>query len=50
MPIDWMIFLRILLAILRILGELPPEVDHRPIAHSLADAVDIQINSGGTDK
>ena len=45
MPFQWQIFLRILLAILRILAELPPEADHRPIANGLADAVDAQVNS-----
>ena len=40
MPIDWAIFLRILLAILRILQELPPSIDQRPIAGYLGDAIE----------
>lgn len=47
MPMNWEIFLRILLAILRILGQLPPDTDHREITNSLADAVDLEVNSGG---
>jgi len=50
MPFQWTLFLKILLAILRILAELPPEVDHRPIANGLADAVDAQVNAGGEGK
>lgn len=49
MVFDWQIFLRILLAILRILEQLPPEIDHRPIANGLADAVDAQVNGPGSD-
>lgn len=40
MPFDWQIFLRILLAILRILEALPPELDTTKIAGGLADAIE----------
>jgi len=48
-PFDWTIFLRILLAILRILQDLPPEADTTAVARGLADAVDLQVNGGGAD-
>lgn len=47
-PIDWQIFLRILLAILRILANLPAGVDHRPVAEGLAEAIDLQVNGANT--
>lgn len=50
MPIDWIIFLKILMAILKILSELPPEVDHRPIANGLADAIENAVNDQGGSK
>lgn len=39
MPFDWQIFLRIILAFLRILETLPPEVDTTEIAGCLGDAI-----------
>lgn len=42
MPFDWLLFLKILSAILRILQALPPETDVRAITGHLADAVDVQ--------
>jgi len=48
MPFDWQIFLRILLAILQILRNLPPEADTTAIAGDLAEAVDLQLNGGHT--
>lgn len=44
MPIDWQIFMRIILAVLRILSALPPEVDTREVTSGLADAVDLEVN------
>ena len=40
MPFDWAIFMRIILAILRILSKLPPEVDNTPILKDLGDAIE----------
>lgn len=40
MPFDWQIFMRILLAILRIIQKLPPEVDTTAIAGHLGDAIE----------
>jgi len=40
MPFDWQIFLRILLAFLRILSKLPPEVDTTRIVSDLGDAIE----------
>lgn len=40
MPIEWKMFLKILLAILRILQDLPPETDTRSISGHLADAIE----------
>ena len=50
MPFDWQIFLRILLAILRAVSKLPPEVDSTPILSDLGDAIEangIQVKPGG---
>ena len=40
MPFDWQIFLRILLAFLRILQDLPPEVDTTSAIAHLGDAIE----------
>lgn len=51
MPFDWQIFLRILLAILRILQSLPPDTDTTAIVGHLGDAIEangITPNPGGT--
>lgn len=40
MTIDWEIFLRILLAILRILQALPKDFDHTEISGLLGDAIE----------
>lgn len=40
MAFDWQIFMRILLLILRILQELPPEVDTTSIVGHLGDAIE----------
>jgi len=42
--IDWTSFLKILLALLRILGQLPAAVDNRPVLEGIAEAVDLQAN------
>jgi len=50
MPFDWQIFLRILLSILRILQDLPPDVDTTKVAAHLGDAIEangIQTQPGG---
>jgi len=46
MPFDWAIFMRILMAVLKILSALPAEVDHRPIVQALSDATDKAVNGG----
>lgn len=40
MPFDWQIFLKILLAILRILQRLPRDADHTEIVGLLGDAIE----------
>ncbi len=40
MPFDWQIFLRILLAILRVLSKLPPDTDTTGIMSDLGDAIE----------
>jgi hypothetical protein len=40
MPFDWQIFMRILMTLLRILQNLPPEADHTPVAALMADAIE----------
>lgn len=51
MPFDWQIFLRILLAILRILQDLPPNFDTTKIVGHLGDAIEANgINPTGGKK
>ena len=50
MPFDWLIFMRILQAILKILTMLPAETDHRPITGALDQATDIVLNGGDQNK
>ena len=40
MPFEWKLFLKVLGIILRILQNLPPDADHRPVARSMADGLD----------
>lgn len=40
MPFDWQIFVRILLALLRILERLPKEADHTEVSGLMADAIE----------
>lgn len=50
MPFDWQIFLRILLAFLRILQDLPPETDTTKVIEGLGDAIEangISAKPGG---
>ena len=46
MPFDWAIFMRILMAVLKILVALPGDVDNRPIVQALSDATDKAVNGG----
>lgn len=50
MPLNWRIFLKIVVAILRILQGLPAAVDHTKVAGLLADAIDANgiEDQGGT--
>lgn len=40
MPFDWQIFLKIILAILRILQSLPKDVDNTAVIELLGDAIE----------
>jgi len=40
MPFEWKLFLKILAIVLRILQNLPAEVDNRPVVRSMADGID----------
>jgi hypothetical protein len=51
MPFDWQIFLRIMLAFLRCLQKLPPDVDTTAIVGDLGDAIEangIRTKQGDT--
>lgn len=47
MPFDWQIFLRILMALLRILAELPKDADHTIVSGLIADAIEANGISPG---
>jgi len=48
MPFDWQIFLKIILTLLRVLQQLPPECDHTEVAGLLGDAIEANGVSGRT--
>jgi len=47
MPFNWVFFIRIIAAILKIIESLPADADVRGIAQATNEAIEVAVNGGG---